>query len=287
MNPVRTHPIRRITPRILLGMSLWPGLALSGGLLNGQAPDGPPEIEPTPFQTFNPEPLGNRIIPPFYAADPGSTLLAVGQMVELMVVMSHPDGAEVHWIKNDQTLPDETKSSLHIDEVSELDGGNYRVEVTIDGTAVPSSNVNYQVLSLAEIDDVLESWSNRFFTFEEMGDPEISGETADPDLDGLSNLIEYFFGLNPTQSSAPPELKVTGSIDSTVSFSYSRTRERKDTKVTVEGSNGLNDWVPLSVTETTVLPIDETTERVEVESDWPFDPPFPRFLRLVIEEADF
>lgn len=288
MNDDRFHPINRITTatRRLLKMSLWAGLALTGGPLGGQVPDGPPDIEPTSFNTFNPKSLGTRVIPPFNAADPGSTILAVGQMVELIVVLSQPAGAGIQWVKDEENLPGKTRTSIHIPKVSQQDTGDYRIDVTYSGTADPSFEVGFQVLTSSEIDDVLASWSNRFFTFEQRDDPAISGETADPDLDGLGNLIEYFFGLNPTRSSPPPELRLTGSIASKVSFSYARTQERTDVTHTVEGSNGLEEWVPLSVTQTTVTPIDEATERVEVELDWPFEPAFPRFLQLVVEQAD-
>ena len=287
MNDVLLHPNRGTkTNRHRLTASLLASLILSGGLLSGQVPDGPPKIKPSSFQTFVPTSLGNRVIPPFNAADPGSTVLAVGQMAELMVVLSQPDNAEIQWVRDGQTLSGRTRESVHIAEVSQEDTGIYRVDVTINGAENSSSEIEFQVLTLAEIDDVLVSWSNRFFTFEEVGDPAISGDAADPDLDGLSNLLEYFFGSSPTKYSAPPELNITDSIDSEVSFVYSRVRERTDLKYTVEGSNGLKEWVPLSVTETTVTPIDESTESVEVEVNWVFDPPFPRFLRLVIEPAN-
>ena len=38
-------------------------------------------------------------------------------------------------------------------------------------------------------------------TQQQLGDPTISGESADPDHDGLSNLFEYATNLNPTQFS--------------------------------------------------------------------------------------
>lgn len=267
-------------------MILWAGLVSSGGSLSGQVPDGPPDIEPTPLNTSDPEPLGVRIIPPFNSADPGSNLLAVGQAVELTVVLSQPDLSQIQWVKDGQNISGETGTHIRIPEVSNQDAGAYRIDVTSSGTTTQSPEEIFEVRLLSEIDDDLASWSHRFFSFEESGDPLVSGEIADPDLDGLSNLTEYFFGLSPTSSNPPPDLAITHSIGSSVLFTYSRTQERTDLEHTVEGSDGLMEWVPLSITNTTVISIDESTERVTVEVEWPFESAFPRFLRLVVDQAE-
>jgi hypothetical protein len=41
------------------------------------------------------------------------------------------------------------------------------------------------------------SWQASEFTPTELPDPDISGPDADPDMDGLKNIIEFAFGLNP------------------------------------------------------------------------------------------
>ena len=41
------------------------------------------------------------------------------------------------------------------------------------------------------------SWQASEFTPTEVPDPDISGPDADPDMDGLKNIIEFAFGLNP------------------------------------------------------------------------------------------
>lgn len=269
--------------RLLAKAGVLISLAASGGPAIGQVPDGPPEVEPTPFGFIEPRDLGEGIIPPFNAADPGSSLLAVGQAAELMIVMSRPDGRDVQWTKDGQDLPGKTGTGIHIPVVSAQDSGLYWVNVTFNGTTTSSFEVAFEVRILSEIDDDLASWSHRFFSLEETDDPSVSGGDADPDHDGLSNLVEYFFGSNPTRSNAPPELAIRQSIDSTVSFTYSRTQERTDIVHTVQGSDNLSEWIPLTVTRTMVTPIDEVTETVAVEVEWPFEAAYPRFLRLVID----
>jgi N-acyl-D-amino-acid deacylase len=42
-----------------------------------------------------------------------------------------------------------------------------------------------------------EAWKAKHFTAAELADPTISGDAADPDGDGLANLVEYSLGLDP------------------------------------------------------------------------------------------
>ncbi len=51
----------------------------------------------------------------------------------------------------------------------------------------------------AEPPEGYEDWAGQFFTQDEMDDPSISGPSADPDGDGILNLMEFALGGNPTQ----------------------------------------------------------------------------------------
>ncbi len=48
-----------------------------------------------------------------------------------------------------------------------------------------------------------ENWRAQYFTAAELADPAISGDGADPDGDGIPNLVEYAFNLNPRVASHP------------------------------------------------------------------------------------
>jgi len=48
-----------------------------------------------------------------------------------------------------------------------------------------------------------EDWRAQYFTAAELADPAISGDGADPDGDGIPNLVEYAFNLNPRIPSHP------------------------------------------------------------------------------------
>ncbi len=60
---------------------------------------------------------------------------------------------------------------------------------------------------------VLADWEEANFTEFELLDPTISGPDADPDLDGVPNLLEYAFGTDPNDpDSGPDGLVYEGSI---------------------------------------------------------------------------
>lgn len=47
-------------------------------------------------------------------------------------------------------------------------------------------------------------WQAEWFDADELDDPSVCGPTADPDLDGLTNLLEYAFGTHPRQGGGAP-----------------------------------------------------------------------------------
>ena len=261
-------------------------ILFSFNLLGQDPPDGPPDITPTPFQGGQPFPLGNVIIPPFNSADPGSTVLGDGQFLQLEVVSSLPNEASIQWKKDGQILEGKTGPTLMVSNVSELDDGTYQVELPLGQNILTSNEVEFEVVPLTQIEDVFESWSKRFFTFEELESHEISLDLADPDLDGISNLAEYFFGFNPRIQNQEPRVAIQSSDNTSLSFTYPRTHDRPDIFMSLQGSTSLNEWFSLSTNQMTVTPIEDGFEQVEMDVIWTLNPSYPRFLRLAFELAE-
>jgi len=90
-----------------------------------------------------------------------------------------------------------------------------------------------------------DSWQRGHFSESELLDPSVSGPNADPDRDGIPNLIEYALGLDPRASTdgALPPVTVT---ETDWSYTYSRPVDRSDLTYTVEYSVDLVNWSPVS-----------------------------------------
>lgn len=61
-----------------------------------------------------------------------------------------------------------------------------------DGQLTASADVTVTVVG-----DAFSTWKSRYFTAVELADLQISGEQADPDRDGLTNLQEFLAGTDP------------------------------------------------------------------------------------------
>lgn len=92
------------------------------------------------------------------------------------------------------------------------------------------------------------SWLSTYFSAGELANQAISGDMADPDCDGLVNLLEYAFAFNPeTNSSASlPKLARNGE-NVTLTFPV----PRSTLAYTVERSTDLADWGTGGVTIST------------------------------------
>ena len=92
------------------------------------------------------------------------------------------------------------------------------------------------------------SWKQGSFVGGTPGEPEPSGFTgdpnADPDRDGLSNLLEYAFGASPTQSQPSPfEVSVIGtSVQITTPINLAAS----DLTINLQSSKDLAVWIDAS-----------------------------------------
>ncbi|MEX2382364.1 MAG: S8 family serine peptidase [Opitutales bacterium] len=131
-----------------------------------------------------------------------------------------------------------------------------------------------------------QAWLREHFTDEELKDPDITGELADPDGDGLVNVIEYAFALDPTRASAPPEIRIVDVTEETTTVFYLRGQNRDDLDFEVQGSSDLAHWTTLDEQKSTATAAGETKESVEARFEWPLDDGEPRFVRITIEQAN-
>lgn len=125
----------------------------------------------------------------------------------------------------------------------------------------------------------LESWRNTHFSSETLSNPELEstvwGHTADPDGDGLSNLLEYALGGNPlvADNSKSPQL---GLNEDRLTLSFFRAQG--ELTYTVQASTDLTHWTTLATNPGNV------GEEVTVTDDDTVIHHTRRFLRLHIAD---
>jgi hypothetical protein len=138
-------------------------------------------------------------------------------------------------------------------------------------TAVPEDTfpVQSDLFTLASFSPI-QTWRNTYFTPEERDDPAISDDDADPDGDGLPNLVEYALGLDPRTAdvNGRPQAEV---IDGYLVFEYRRSKTATDVVFSLQASQNLPSLVGISglFEETSVNDNEDGTETVTVRSTQP------------------
>jgi hypothetical protein len=128
-------------------------------------------------------------------------------------------------------------------------------------------------------------WQQANFSPTELANPAISGDTADPDGDGIPNLTEYAFNMNPKTADVSG-LPVMGTSNvggsDYLTISYKQVLFNTDITCTVQVSSNLTTWS--SGTGFTVLVSDvdngDGTETITVRDTTPISSATNRFIRV-------
>ncbi|MCC5790853.1 MAG: fibronectin type III domain-containing protein [Opitutales bacterium] len=183
---------------------------------------------------------------------------------------------------------------------AQTDPEGLSVTITYDGSATAPFEIGtYPVLAhlsdatfagfamgtlvIEEATEPFVVWQNIYFTSEELNDPELEetlwGAMADPDGDGIPNLLEYALGGNPLVASTqilPALTTLTIDEEDYIALVISRNPDA-DLLYTVETSTDLLNWQ--SGTEHVVI-VSETPDNLVVRSVEPVENDSRRFMRL-------
>ena len=124
------------------------------------------------------------------------------------------------------------------------------------GTTSNTRNVQVDEMSFFEraVPGTYGDWAVRQFTDAQLSDPTVGAATADPDHDGLPNLLEFAMVGNPL--TADPSVGVLQSVPAPAgSFAFTF-RERKnlgDVQRSFETSTNLLNWQPVSPTTLSIV----------------------------------
>ena len=108
------------------------------------------------------------------------------------------------------------------------------------------------------------------------GNPAIAGDFADPDRDGMVNLLEYAFALEPLANSPAPAVALAANE---ITLTYRRNLLATDLVYLVQEASDFSDWQPANPTNETLS--DNGTVRV-IRAHVPTGAAPAKFLRIHI-----
>ena len=129
------------------------------------------------------------------------------------------------------------------------------------------------------LDRPIDHWRHAQFSALELANPETSGDYADLDADGITNLAEYALALDPHVYAPLAPDATPGQL----TLSYSCPRSATDVTVTAEGSYDLIQWGTAGVVEEISRLDQGDTERITVRLVETASPTTCGFLRLRVE----
>ena len=129
----------------------------------------------------------------------------------------------------------------------------------------------------------IQEWRSTYFTDNELHDPLISGDLADPDRDGRNNALEYALFTDPTVADTalnPPKVSLLQSgSERYLKLTYTRRKNAPDLVIAAKAGMNLQAWTLSGATTT----LDNgLTESVTIQDSAPTTTTNKRFLRLEV-----
>lgn len=169
--------------------------------------------------------------------------VAAGQGTTLTAAFNGFAVASYQWRFKNAALTNATNATLVLNNVQEANAGDYTVALTLaDGSVVVSSPLT---LTVGPALSTAESWRQQYFG--QTANSGSAADLADPDGDGLTNLVEYALGLDPTVPSASGQPSAASDATDWV-YTYTRPADRTDVNYVVEISTTLATWTSNGVT---------------------------------------
>lgn len=215
--------------------------------------------------------------PPIIDTQPQDTVVVRGSNVTLQVEAFSPVPVTYQWYKDGVELDGETASMLTIAPVTDADIGEYQVRVKSASGVTWSESAQLQFDTAPSVDYAL--WRDDGHNWANDDDKE---PDADPDLDQISNIVEYMFDLDPLSADAnAPANMLSGA--SSFEIEFGPVRIDSGISTALESSTNLSDWTILSEATINRLPVPTKPGFELLKLDVSVEPEDAIFIRMRID----
>jgi len=137
------------------------------------------------------------------------------------------------------------------------------------------------------VTQTLSAWKSVYFTPEELGNPNVSGDSADVDRDGLSTVEEYGFGLNPKLADSAALTLAAASVDHHLTLTFPHAKAAVEVQLIVEAANDpTGPWSSgANVTTEQVIADDGVVQTIRATDQTPMSDAARRFMRIRVERV--
>jgi uncharacterized delta-60 repeat protein len=220
------------------------------------------------------------VLPLSFISPPQAMVVTAGQSASFNVAVNGGATLNFQWYKGNDLIPGATLPYLTITNAAFSNAANYKVTVTSGVDSITSTPVSLSVTEPTAL--TFAEWRSGYAIPPLEVDPE-----ADPDGDGLPNVVEYVLGTNPTQiNQGPQAVKTNVSGTDYPAVKIKRLKAATGFDILVEASLNVNFDVLIDTTLVGITDLGNGLEELNVRINNPLISVDEVFFRIMVAPSE-